>query len=117
MSRPDRAARVVVVVSTLLAGVLATMMIGTSDIFATAQGSLIATALLFCSTVLMDSALFGSSVRPETAGIVSGLALGFFLRQSTVSVALAQGGARVAATAFVISVGLFCWRLRRRHKA
>lgn len=117
MSRSDRTVRVVVTVSALLAGILATMMFADSTVYSTAQGSLIAAGLLFCSAVLMDSALFGRRVRPETAGLVAGLSLGFFLRQSAISEPLAQGAARVAGTAFVISLGLALWRAWRRHKA
>jgi hypothetical protein len=118
MSWNDRIVRVVVTAACVFAALLVTMMLGGSTVFGTMEGSVIATVTLLGATALLDSALFGTRIAPETAGVVTGVALGFFLRQSDVSPELSAGAGRVASTAALLSVVLLIVRLwRRRQRA
>lgn len=112
-----RLVRSVVLAATAGAGMLVMTVAGPDARFSTAEATAVAVLALLLALPLVDSALFGSSVRPETAGVCLGLPVGFLFRQSSISEALASGADRVLVAALAVSLALaaFRWLRRRRH--
>lgn len=112
-----RAVRIAVLLATTLTGVLLISLLGNDLPYSTIEATGLAMATLLASLPLVDSVLFGRSVRPETAGAVFGLSLGFFLRQAQISPELASGSGRVMATALFGSLLLGAWRWYRGRQS
>lgn len=114
----SRAVRISTMVAMLFPSMLIVFLVRPDASFVLVETTAIATLSLFVSLPLVDSVLFGSSVRPETAGICMGLPIGFFVRQSLVSNDLAVGAERVLMSALFLSLCLGVARLwRRRQRA
>lgn len=102
-----------VLFSVSMATVLVVVMLPEVEAVTTARGTALAVAVLLMSVPLVDSAVFGSSVRPETAGVVLGVPMGFLVRQAQQTPALAAGTGRVATLALILSAVLFAIRVHR----
>lgn len=112
----SRTVRILTMSAMASASLLAVFLFGHDEALATREATAVAMIALIASLPLIDSVMFGSSVRPETAGVVAGLAVGFFVRQSTLSELLARGAERVLATAFAVSLVLFAVRKVRAKR-
>jgi hypothetical protein len=120
MLHSDRLKRTCVFLSTMFTSLLAVHVFGSGQVFASAHVTAIAAVALLLSLPLVDSAIAGVSVPPGTAGLACGLPVGFFVRQASVSEALASGAARVLSAAALVSlvlIGRRIWRRRTVHKA
>jgi hypothetical protein len=112
--------RLTVLCGVMMAAILLVALTGRPEAFTSVSVTAIAALSLILALPLLDSAIAGGSVRPETAGGVTGLCVGFFVRQSEVSDALARGADRILLVALVISVALVARRLwigRRLQRA
>ena len=112
-----RVVRVGVVASCAVSSMLCVHLVGTAEAFSSPHITALAAIALLLSLPLLDSALAGSSVPPATAGLAAGLPLGFFLRQSAVSVPLAAGAGRVVPASLLISAVMAAVRLARRRSS
>ncbi len=111
-----RAISALVLFSVSMAVVLFVAMLPGMEVVTTAGGTALAVVVLALSVPLVDSAVFGSSVRPETAGVVLGVPTGFLVRQAQEAPALAAGAGRVAVLAMVLSAVLLGVRVYRNRQ-
>jgi hypothetical protein len=112
-----RAKGALVMIAVALTAVLVVSLLPDLEAVRSARGTAMAVSVLLLSLPLADSAMFGSTVRPETAGVVLGVPMGFLLRQSQEAPALAAGAGRVAVCALVVSMvlaGVRVYRFRQR---
>lgn len=110
------AMRILIFLACFMASLLATFLFVLVGPLSEAGASGLASIVLLLSLPLVDSALFGKSIKPELAGVILGLPIGFFLRQSMISPELAAGASRVVATAIFISIALGVVRLIRSRR-
>ena len=110
------AMRTLIFLACFMASLLATFIFVLVGPLSEAGATGLAAIVLLLSLPLVDSALFGKSVKPELAGVIFGLPMGFFLRQSMISPELASGASRVVATAIFISIVLAVVRLMRSRR-
>lgn len=112
-----RAKAALILFAVAMTAMLVVSMLPDVEAVRTARGTAMAVAVLLLGLPLVDSAMFGSTVRPETAGVVVGFPMGFLLRQSQEAPALAAGAGRIAVFALVASMvmaGVRAYRIRQR---
>lgn len=110
------AMRFLVFAACFMASLLATFLFVLVGPLSEAGATGLAGIVLLLSLPLVDSALFGKTIKPELAGVILGLPIGFFLRQSMISPELASGASRVVATAIFISIALGIARLIKSRR-